>query len=84
MVCLVPLRSRRVRVGNFKRNEGYNMDKIIKIKKLPSGSTAILTETASDALGIEVGPGVIFLSADDLPAVIQLLQDMDRYFLGKE
>lgn len=58
-------------------------EKIIVIKKLPSGRDAIAYET-SDAIGIEIGSGCIFLSADDIPVFVQLLQDADRYFLGKE
>ncbi|MCK4824083.1 hypothetical protein KA005_50485 [bacterium] len=58
-------------------------DKIIKTVKLPSGSTAIATETAPDALGIEVGSGCIFLSEKDLYAFIRLLKVVDRYFLKK-
>jgi len=57
-------------------------DKIIKTKKLPSGCTAIATETASDSLGIEIGSGVIFI-AKDIPAFKELLNDADRHFLGK-
>jgi hypothetical protein len=58
-------------------------DKIIEIKKLPSGITAIATETASDALGLEIGSGCIFLTADDIPALQGLLKVADKHFLRK-
>lgn len=57
-------------------------EKIIVIKKLPSGRDAIAYET-SDAIGIEIGSGCIFLSADDLYAFIRLLKEVDKHFLGK-
>ena len=60
------------------------MDKVIKLQQLPSGATAIATETAPDGLGIEIGSGVIFMTAEDIPAFKELLNDADRHFLGKE
>ena len=59
------------------------MDKIIKKVKLSSGRKAIAYETASDALGIEIGSGCIFLGADDIYAFIRLLREIDKHFLRK-
>ena len=59
-------------------------DKIIKTKVLPSGCTALAIEVSKGSLAIEVGAGVVFVTAEDIPALVGLLQDADRYFLGKE
>ena len=58
-------------------------DKIIKIKKLPSGCAAIAVEASQGTLAIEIGAGV-FLTADDIPDIIRLLRAADKHFLGKE
>ena len=57
-------------------------DKIISIKKLKSGCTAIAMETKT-GLAIEIGAGVVFITAEDIPALVGLLHDADRYFLKK-
>ena len=59
------------------------MDKVIKTVDLPSKRKATAYETASDGLGIEIGSGVIFLSADDIYLFSRLLKDADRHFLKK-
>ncbi len=56
-------------------------DKIIKIKKLPSGCAAIAVEASQGTLAIEIGA---FLTADDIPDIIRLLRAADKHFLGKE
>ena len=58
-------------------------EKIIEIKKLPSGSTVITTETASGAIGIELGTGTIFVDVQDLYDFIRLLKEVDRHFIKK-
>ena len=58
-------------------------DKIIELKKLPSGATAIVSETSSDTMAIEIGTGTVFLEVQDLYAFIQLLKEVDRHFLSK-
>ena len=68
-----------------KSNKGGNVaDKIIKTKVLPSGCTAIAVEVSGGSLAIEVGSGVVFITAEDIPALVTLLHDADRHFLGKE
>lgn len=57
-------------------------DKIIKLKKLPSGTTAIALETET-GLALEVGSGCIFLGVDDLYAFIRLMGEADRFFLKR-
>ena len=59
------------------------MDEIIELKKLPSGATAIATETSSDAIGLEIGSSCIFFEADDIYGFIRLLKAADKYFLRK-
>jgi len=59
-------------------------DKIIKTKVLPSGCTALAVEVFEGSLAIEVGAGVVFITAEDIPAFKELLNDADRYFLGKK
>ena len=58
-------------------------DKIIKIKKLPSGITVIVTETASDTIGLEIGSGVISMAIEDLYDFIRLSKEVDEYFLKR-
>ena len=59
-------------------------EKILEKIKLPSGRKAIAYETASDGLGIEIGSGCIFLSADDVYMFTRLLKAVDAHFLRKE
>jgi len=57
-------------------------DKIIELKKLPSGSTAIVLETKT-GMAIEVGSGRIFFEIEDLYDFIRLLKATDKHFLKK-
>lgn len=59
-------------------------DKIIKTKVLPSGCTAIAVEASQGTLAIEIGAGVIFMTAEDIPAFKELLNDADRHFMRQE
>ena len=59
-------------------------DKIIELKKLPSGTTAIVSETSGDTLAIEIGTGTLFLDVQDLYPFIRLLKEVDRHFLKKD
>ena len=58
-------------------------DKIIELIKLPSGATAIVSETSSDTMAIEIGTGTVFVDAQDLYNLIRLLKEVDGYFLKK-
>ncbi len=59
------------------------MDKIIKIQQLPSGCTAIVSETSSDGAGLEIGPGALFFHSEDIPDLARLLRAADKHFLEK-
>ncbi len=59
-------------------------DKIIKTKVLPSGCAALAVEVSEGSLAIEVGSGVVFITAEDIPAFVGLLHDADRHFLGQK
>lgn len=59
-------------------------DKIIEKVNLPSGCMAFALEASQGTLGLEIGSGVIFLSAEDVPMFLQLVKAADRHFLGKE
>lgn len=58
-------------------------EKVIKIKTLPSGPTAICCETVEDEFSIEVAASCIFLHSKDIPELIRLIHDVDEYFLRK-
>lgn len=58
-------------------------DKIIKMKKLPSGCTAIAIEVSEGSLAIEVGSGILFITAEDIPNFLTLVKEADRHFLEK-
>lgn len=58
-------------------------EKIIELKKLPSGTTAIVSEASGDTMAIEIGTGTVFLDVQDLYPFIQLLKEVDRHFLRK-
>ena len=57
-------------------------DKIIELKKLPSGVTAIVLETKT-GMAIEIGTGTVFVDEQDLYDLIRLLKEIDAYFLKK-
>ena len=57
-------------------------EKIIEIKKLPSGTTAIVFET-STGVAIEIGAGTNFIDEKDMFDFTRLLQEVDKYFLKK-
>jgi len=59
-------------------------EKIIKTKVLPSGCTALAVQVSEGSLAIEVGAGVVFITAEDIPALVGLLRDADRHYLRKE
>jgi len=56
-------------------------DKIIELKKLPSGATAIVSEISGDTMAIEIGSRAVFLEVQDLYPFIQMLKEVDRHFL---
>ncbi len=60
-----------------------NVDKIIKIQKLPSGSTAMALETSQGTLALEVGSGIIFLNKDGIYPFIRMLKEVDKFFLKR-
>jgi len=59
-------------------------DNIIEIKKLPSGATAIISETSGDTVGIEVGSNCIFIESSDIFDFIRLVKAADKHFLRQE
>ena len=59
-------------------------EKIIELKKLPSGATVIVSEASGDTMAIEIGTGAVFVDAQDLYHFIHLLKEVDRHFLKKE
>jgi len=58
-------------------------EKIIETKTMKSGITAICCETVKDNFSIEIAASCIFLHAEDIPGLISLLHEVDRYFLRK-
>lgn len=55
-------------------------EKIIKIKTLPSGPTAICCETLENEFSIELSASCIFLHVKDISDLISLLGDVEFYF----
>jgi len=58
-------------------------EKIIATKTLPSKITAICCETIKDNFSIEISSGTIFLHSEDIPGLVALLHEVDRFFLRK-
>jgi len=57
-------------------------DKIIEMKKLPSGATVIASEI-KQGVGIEIGTGIILLEVDDIYSFGLFLKEIDKFFLRK-
>ncbi len=58
-------------------------DNILEIKSLPSGATAIASET-EQGVGIEVGTGIIFIAVDDIYNFGLFLKKIDKYYLKRQ
>ena len=56
---------------------------IIKTKTMESGVTCIACETLPDSFSIEIAASCLFLHSEDIPGMLSLLHDIDKYFLRK-